>query len=109
MIAIVLDGLLDSGLFLESFETCNYNVGIDAPVSEKIMLYPNPANETLYVERADDMNGTLFIHDMNGTLVMEESIPDAESSINISTLNPGIYMVTIESGDNVSRSKLTVN
>lgn len=40
---------------------------------------------------------------------MEESIPDAESSINISTLNPGIYMVTIESGDNVSRSKLTVN
>ena len=73
------------------------------------MLYPNPANETLYVERADDMNGTLFIHDMNGTLVMEESIPDAESGINISTLNPGIYMVTIESGDNVSRSKLTVN
>ena len=107
-IADAADGVLDSGLFIESCETCNYNVGIDAPVSEEIKLYPNPANQTLHIKKTNSENGTVHIYDMNGTLVGQESISGAKSSIDITDLKNGVYVVTFQSGSGLLRSKLVV-
>lgn len=103
------DGILDSGLFIESCETCNYNIGIDETLNEEIKLYPNPANEVLNIEKGDNESAVVYIYDMNGSTVLQESIDGAKSSINITNLTDGIYMVTVQSGDRLFRSKLIVN
>jgi hypothetical protein len=46
------DGILDSGLFIESCATCNYTIGLEEEVID-VKLYPNPAQDVLFIERAD--------------------------------------------------------
>ncbi|NQZ69895.1 MAG: T9SS type A sorting domain-containing protein [Lentisphaeria bacterium] len=102
------DGIVDSGLFLESCETCNYNVGINEPSVEMLKIYPNPARELLHIEKEGNESGELHIHDLNGSLIMNESITRAKSKIDISNLPSGMYMVTVQAGGTMLRSKLVV-
>ena len=73
-----------------------------------LSVYPNPANEILHIQKSYNENGMLHIHDMNGTLVRQEYISSAKSSINIADLKTGMYLVTLQSGSGVLRSKLVV-
>lgn len=102
------DGILDSGLFIESCETCNYAVGIEEQVVG-INLYPNPALDVLFVEREDAQNGVVIIRDSRGTVVFESTINEKKSELNISELKAGIYFVSVQSGAEVVRSKVVIN
>lgn len=66
--------------------------GIEASASTEIRLYPNPAHHTL---RVDGLTGneTARIYDLMGRLVAESK---QASSIDISRLAPGMYVVRID-------------
>jgi len=62
-------------------------------------IYPNPASEQLHIRLGDDffMNGDLSIYDLSGKLVYTGSLTAKNSTIEISTLRPGSYIVKIRS------------
>lgn len=69
-------------------------------VKHSISCYPNPVNDNLFFEFNLEPNskGEIIIFDLTGRKVKQESITSSEnnSQMNISDLNPGIYLWTVE-------------
>lgn len=71
-------------------------------------MYPNPAKNVLFIEKMTDQKETILIQDAQGKTVLEQQITDLKSEISISELNSGVYLVTLQSGTEVTRTKLVV-
>lgn len=107
--------------------TSNYLVkhilGIDETTNEwrknenSLGLFPNPSNGnvTLAFDAIDGESATMSIFDLSGRNVANENLGklnggEQNYNFNTSALNPGIYIVTINSTSNVKRvSKLVVS
>lgn len=72
-----------------------------------VSMYPNPAQTVVTFEVTG--NATVRIMDMNGRLCMEESITPDDSGLTLETLQPGMYIVRVETPQGVSTQKLLKN
>lgn len=59
-------------------------------------IYPNPASGKIFIDGLKTMNNTAEINNAEGRKVLETMVRD-DHSIDISTLKPGIYFITISS------------
>ena len=69
-----------------------------APVTAataKINIFPNPAIDQLYVNCSLPATGLISIVDMEGRTVMQQSIETLTSTLNISALSGGVYMIKV--------------
>lgn len=83
--------------------------GIDSPDGEfgqQLKVYPNPTSGDVTIE-LDDMaeRSTVQIHDLNGRLVFERS---NEQRAVVKGLQPGVYVVKVNSGSSVAVRRLVV-
>lgn len=69
------------------------STGINSITNTILKVYPNPANETLFVNRLTSSTENLSIFNAVGELVISRELNQTRESINISNLNPGIYIV----------------
>ena len=70
-----------------------YGVGIEkAQKFEKISIYPNPANDVLFIN-SDNNNIEIDLLDLTGKIVLSSK---NTSRINISSINPGYYIVSVK-------------
>lgn len=87
----------------------NQSTGTDlSETSKQVAIYPNPVQNTLNVNLSG-LKGTseVVIYNMNGTRVMSKSTGKANTEIDLSKLQRGIYMVKVFNGNTViSRSKI---
>lgn len=75
-----------------------------------LKLYPNPAGNQLYVllgSTPSVRNGIITITDVTGRMMKTVNSQAAESVINISSLCPGIYMLTYSTGDRRIQQRFT--
>ena len=75
-------------------------------------IYPNPANDTLYVNCGKlDRNYTFKLIDLLGKTILNKSFEMANQneSISISEIPKGIYLAVIESGKNKYTKKIIIN
>ncbi|WP_405380321.1 thrombospondin type 3 repeat-containing protein [Maribacter sp. LLG6340-A2] len=91
---------LDKGVNQISIETDKICQGIfnDNIVINQAILSPNPVAETLRVEGLDNMNNAqILIANVNGVTAIRTSseIINGELSMDISNLDPGVYMLTV--------------
>jgi len=90
----------------------NNNVGIATPEHSvsPLAIYPNPAHNTVTVARPANGAATeVAIYDMTGVCRMTATLSASpESTIDISTLPNGIYIVRSTSGDTVQSARLIV-
>ncbi|MDL2308940.1 M6 family metalloprotease domain-containing protein [Bacteroidales bacterium OttesenSCG-928-B11] len=73
-----------------------------------LLVYPNPAHNTLHIN-LNDMNTTSFyyyIYDLQGRL--SASAVQSSSTIDISDLTSGVYLLRIVMGDHVFHRKVAV-
>ncbi|TGD58700.1 T9SS type A sorting domain-containing protein [Flavobacterium humi] len=70
---------------------------------EMFVLYPNPAGETLNVAMTDNNNATFRIYNLIGNLV--KSGKTSQNGINISDLQPGIYIFELKDGQKTAAKK----
>jgi hypothetical protein len=82
----------------------NITSGINYENSEAMSLYPNPANEKLYLKNSNYNNATILIFDLQGKKVLDRKV-DSES-IDISNLNKGIYVIKLVWSENIIITKL---
>ena len=62
---------------------------------ELISIYPNPASTTVFID--DLMEGSIVrIYNINGKLMLSEMSNDQTASIDISSLNTGVYILNIQ-------------
>lgn len=75
-------------------------------------IYPNPANDTLYVNCGKlDRNYTFKLIDLLGKTILNKSFEMANQneSISISEIPKGVYLAVIESGKNKYTKKIIIN
>ena len=83
---------------------CTEVVTEDEEIEERneVRIYPNPASEFVWVDwKEGSNNSTISVHDINGKLVLFEAYT-FHQQIDISGLNSGIYMLSIQ--DDSSRN-----
>ena len=73
---------------------------------DSVKIYPNPANELLYVNLGIQTDAELRIFDVNGKLLQYHREINNNSQVNISQLDTGIYFVRIQSDQGSATKKL---
>jgi PKD repeat protein len=76
-----------------------------------IKIYPNPANEILNIEIANnnEVFGTeMSILDIHGKKIISHSLSTAKSSINIKDFKPGVYILKVDYQQKILTKKLMV-
>lgn len=85
--------------FMDNNLACNFSTGLMNMNSfnHSITLYPNPANNYLYLTQTTDKATKITIYNLTGQSVLTEQINTQASpyQIDISSLLPGIYQSTI--------------
>nr|WP_262904856.1 T9SS type A sorting domain-containing protein [Hymenobacter pini] len=67
--------------------------------SGEVTMYPNPVEDLLTIDLAGSAsNVTVTVTDMTGRVISTQQL-SADSKLNMTSLQPGIYMVTVGSGD----------
>jgi hypothetical protein len=79
----------------------------DTSLIEGLNLYPNPvSNGKVYVSTKNDSNKEIIIFDLLGKRVLQTLISSKE--LNVSSLNPGVYIIKINEDNATATRKLIV-
>ena len=83
-------------------------VGIDNYSNESIIsVYPNPTSDQFLIDANTTDILSVDLYDVNGRHVFSARISDREN-INVTSLENGIYSLTIKSVDHVTNKKLVI-
>ena len=74
-----------------------------APTTDKVRIYPNPATSEVTIENLQ--NGTATIMSINGTVVFEKDINANKTTIDISRLPAGIYILKTTNNNSTVTTK----
>ena len=98
------------GLILS--EVFNYKVGEGCVLSTKTLetalfnVYPNPAKSVINISSTSNEVFGVSVYDLLGKQVLRAE--NIKSQLNISSLNPGLYVLNMTQGSNSSTQKLLV-
>jgi len=72
-----------------------------------VTVFPNPTKDKLNI-RGDIRNAKLYIYDLTGNVVMKKENVTDGSSVNLSEIKAGIYMVRIVENEKVFNTKIGI-
>jgi adenylate kinase family enzyme len=79
----------------------------ETSVIEGLSLYPNPVtNGKVYISTKNDSNKEIIIFDLLGKKVLQTLLSSRE--LNVSSLNPGVYIIKINEENATATRKLIV-
>jgi|SRR6478672_4165978 len=95
-IANVGDNSLDSGMFLTAGSFRSAMLANDNFTTEKIKMYPNPANDVVHISSTDAISN-ITVYDMQGRSLM--AVPAGGTNLDLTTseLSTGTYIVEFQS------------
>lgn len=71
----------------------------DAIASTSFSVYPNPASERFYVSGAVNDIQNMVVYNLSGQKVMQFQNPVAGKSIDVSSLDKGMYFISLQEGN----------
>ena len=94
-----------------------YDITIDIPetiTAQSVSVYPNPASDNLNIEFDVEQNSevTILLTDMIGKVIYQNNITASagsfKSNINTSGMNAGMYLLTLQIGNETFNQKVMV-
>jgi len=86
-------------------------IGIDENKLSGVTIYPNPANDFIYIEKTD-LIGVLdaTLYDLNGRIILskQEQSNDGTIALDVSNLASGMYLLTLQNGSQLAHYKVQV-
>jgi len=77
--------------------------------TEDLSFYPNPvANGKIYITSKNSTAKEITIYDVLGKRVLQINIAVNNKEVNVSALNPGVYIIKIKEGEATATRKLIV-
>lgn len=77
--------------------------------TNELTLFPNPANDKVFVRSMNNENATFFVYDVTGQAVMNGLLSNELNILNISMLAKGIYVLEIQNNGERSTKKFVKN
>lgn len=89
----------------------NWPTGIDTEYSNsKYSVYPNPTNSSVIVNINGFTKGKIDIYNITGALVWSSGAITNDGRIDVSNLNPGVYLIRIQDEKGkIATKKLTIS
>lgn len=72
-----------------------FPAGLETELSASVNVYPNPASDYINVTIAQPLDGMIFVYDMNGKTMLTQSCSMQNTSVDMSSLAAGNYLVKI--------------
>jgi len=69
--------------------------GIKQPESLNVSVYPNPVKSTLYLDNLKDVDRIIISNMVGQQMLVTRKITGEKTSVNVSSLSNGMYMVTV--------------
>jgi hypothetical protein len=84
-------------------------IGSASDLSQKVSVFPNPASDVVnvYYPMADGSVNVTFTN-ASGSMVMKQALQTEESQIDISNMQPGVYIVKFENKGSVVIKRLVI-
>lgn len=92
-----------------TFTVSLFAVGVDAAALNKVQITPNPAKSFINLKSNSNLNGLLTISNIWGQKVSEQYLNGNQTSINVSALPAGMYVVMFEADGKVYREKIVID
>lgn len=89
---------------LSSFE-CELLAIADNPFNNSIVLYPNPAKNSLQISSQNQNIDQVIIYSVLGSKILEMKVDAVSPSLDVSSLATGVYYVQLYSGNKVAMKK----
>lgn len=94
---------------LDTITDSIFDTNIGSKPTNKILVYPNPANDQLFIRSEGSIIGSqLSVQNMMGQVVWSKSADDELLTIDIKDLSEGLYVGTIVSGKNTQQFRFMV-
>jgi len=104
MVQMCISQGTDENLWRDTTGGCTAVTEINDIVSK---IYPNPANNQIKVELKNSGTAELSIFNVLGQVVWTETLNEMTNTVNVSSLNAGVYMLRVSQGGNVYTTKFT--
>jgi hypothetical protein len=91
IVTITFDGKKSSGIKITIIQAVS-TVGLDDLTLNRLILYPNPAHDFIYLPAAQSKS-LVFVYDQHGRLLLKFENPG--NRIDISSLQQGVYTMQI--------------
>lgn len=66
--------------------------------SEKVSVFPNPANNSITVQSLYTELGLVTLYNILGETELQTTVSDSKTELNISALTPGVYQLMVKGG-----------
>jgi len=95
-------------IFVDDINIFDASVGIQSNETKNgLDIYPNPTSEQFYIDANTNEKLILNLYDVNGRQVLSKTVND-KSSIDVTSLNQGVYSMTIKTANRVIHKKLVI-
>ena len=92
---------------MEEENWCCGDLAVTEPTAIVSKIYPNPANNQVRIELANDQAAELSIMNTLGQVIRTVALDKIDNTIDISSLNSGLYVLRISQGGSVYTTKVT--
>lgn len=89
-----VSGCMDTLVKKRSLRVIKF-VGIGQNIENQLSVYPNPAQESFFIENGSSLRATLEVVSSNGKVVIRQSLNPGLSGVNIARLPNGIYQLSL--------------
>ena len=77
-------------------------------LSQFIEVFPNPANQSIFVSSAQLELQELEIYDINGTLLFSQKLQTNQEKVSLPTVTNGLYILKIKTKEGLAVKKITI-
>ena len=84
----------------------DFEIGVGESALQTLNVTPNPASTSLTIENA--AGAQIFVYNIAGQEVMSIEAAEANETLNVSSLNAGLYIVRVVNGTEVSTAKVSI-
>jgi len=104
---------VDDFCISSSGSVCNNQVGMDESTffgNNPFSIFPNPADQsaTLSYQLRENESALLRIIDVTGKEIFRKNIFETNTFIDVKTISPGIYFISVEQDGNYEKRKIAI-
>lgn len=97
----------DGGLINDVYWLLNPTLSNNDYALPSLLIYPNPADDELHINTNGNLKSIVSVFDLIGRKLISTESNQAEIIINIGSLSPGNYIISIEKDGKITSEKFT--
>jgi hypothetical protein len=84
---------------------CDFTADLDE-LSAHFELYPNPTRSTVQLSWTSTGSASVVLTDLNGKVLASQLVDETQTTMDLSSYTPGVYLITVQMGEQVYTARI---